>query len=128
MFTWIKEHKTILITILATVGIIFYLYACESKVKSLDGTNHLIDRQELQLQLNHFIDTAQLRFASLDRQDKIRAIILQNALVLIQGQPFNPIGIITAAAAVYGVSQGGQNITKVVKEKRKKRKVNNGES
>ncbi|GAH62920.1 unnamed protein product, partial [marine sediment metagenome] len=48
--------------------------------------------------------------------------------ILVQGQPFNPLGLITGVAAIYGLTQGSSNITKVVKNKVKKRKVNNGET
>ena len=126
MLAWIKKHKTVLITVLVCVGLLFYCYSCESKVCSLTDRTRMINRQELQLELDQFIGMAQLRMIDLDRQDKLRAVILQNALVLVQGQPFNPVGIISAIAAIYGITQGSCNITKVVKTVRNKRKANNG--
>ena len=125
MWKWIKEHKTLLIGILVCAGFLFYCYACESKVKSLDGSNKLVNRQELQLELDQFIGMAQLRMAALDQQDKLRAIILQNALILVQGQPFNPIGIITAIAAIYGAGQVSNKVAKGVKNARAKRYSHN---
>lgn len=123
---WLKKHTTTIIMVLTCVGFAFYCYACESKVRSLTDRNHLVNRQELQLELDQFISMAQFRMADLDRQDAFRAIVLQNALVLVQGQPLNPLGIITTIAAVYGVSQGvvvGKNAVKTAKAKRK---ANNG--
>ncbi|GAH22170.1 unnamed protein product, partial [marine sediment metagenome] len=35
--------------------------------------------------------------------------------ILVQGQPFNPIGCITGIAALYGIAQGTSNARKVVK-------------
>lgn len=126
MWLWIKEHLTLLLTILITAGMLFYLYACDVKTTSLTTPNKLVNRQELQLELDQIIGLAQLRMADLDKQEEFRAIILQNALVLVQGQPFNPFGLISAVAAIYGVSQAGRNVTKTVKTVRNKRKVNNG--
>ena len=125
MLEWFKKHATLLITILVTVGLVFYLVACEPKTISLRETNKKVNRQELQLELDQIIGLAQLRMVDLDRQEQLRAIILQNALVLVQGQPFNPVGLITAAAAIYGLTQGGKNISKVVASKHNKGKNNN---
>jgi len=122
MWEWVKEHKTILITILTCVAFTFYCYACEPKVRSLTDRDRLINRQELQLELDQFIGMAQLRIADLDKQEQLRAVILQNALILVQGQPLNPVGIITAVAAVFGAIQGGQKLTQGVKNAAAKRK------
>ena len=69
---------------------------------------------------------AQVRMVDLDKQDRLRAVILENALILVQGQPFNPVGILTGFAALYGLTKAGSNVTKVVKDTVNKRKVNNG--
>ena len=125
MWEWIKKHLPLLITVLVTVSILIFVYACEPKTQSLKREGILVSRQELQLELNSFMDLAQVRMADLDKQEQLRAIILQNALVLVQGQPFNPVGLLTAIAAIYGIAQGSTSITKAVKDKVKKRKANN---
>ena len=126
MVDWLKKHLSLIIVAIVGCGFMLYSEGCEPKVKSLIAPAQQVNRQELQLELDQIIGMAQLRMADLDKQEQFRAIILENALILVQGQPLNPIGIITAMAAVYGATQGGRNITKVVKEKREKRKVNNG--
>lgn len=118
---WIKKHSTLLITILTCIGFLFYCYACEPKVRSLVNINRFVNRQELQLELDQYIGMAQLRVADLDKQEALRAIILQNALVLVQGQPLNPVGILTAVAAVFGAMKGGQTIVQGAKNARAKR-------
>lgn len=118
---WIKKHLSMIVVGIIGLGFMFYSYGCEPKVKSLIHDQHRINRQELQLELDQLINMAQLRMADLDKQEQFRSIILQNALILVQGQPLNPVGIITAFAAVYGAMQGGRTITKVVKKTRDKR-------
>jgi len=125
MFAWLKKNWTLLAVGLFAVGLLTFGYACESRVRSLSDRTRMINRQELQLELDQLIGMSQLRMADLDKQDALRAVILQNALILVQGQPFNPIGIITAMAAIYGITQGGANITKVVKKKNNKKVGNN---
>ncbi|NVM23980.1 MAG: hypothetical protein HWN68_19650 [Desulfobacterales bacterium] len=126
MLEWIKKHGSVVITVVVTICLLIWLYGCEPKVRSLNDSERRVTRQELQLELNQLIGLAELRMLDLDRQERLRAIILQNALILVQGQPFNPVGLITAVAAVYGVSQAGGNVSKVVKVAREKRKVKNG--
>ena len=126
MVAWIKKHIPFLMTGLICIVFIIYCYGCEPKVRSLTNRTQLVNRQELQLELDQFITMAQLRMLDLDKQEELRAIVLQNALILVQGNPLNPLGIITALAAVYGIAQGGRNVKNVVKTVRKNRKVNNG--
>lgn len=126
MLVWLKRNVSIVVGVLVTIGFLFYAYSCEPKVASLLNTTKKVNRQELQLELDQLIGLAQLRMVDLDKQEQFRAIILENAVLLVQGQPINPVGIITGLAAIYGATQGGRNITKVVKEKRIKRKESNG--
>lgn len=126
MLEWIKKHSSIIITGLVIVGVLVYCYGCESKVRSLIDYTRYITRQELQLELDQLIGSAELRMMSLDKQDALRTIILQNAFILVQGLPLNPFGIITAIAAIYGVTQGTSKVTKVVKKARNKGNWNNG--
>ena len=126
MYEWIKKHSTSLTTVLVTIAITIFLTSCEPRVRSLDGTDKLVNRAELQLELDRYISIAALRMLDLEQQEQFRQLILQNALVLAAGQPFNPIGILTGIAGIYGVAQGTTNITKVVKTKLTKRKVKNG--
>jgi len=126
MYEWIKKHLPLLTTISVTIGILIFIYACEPKVQSLYREGTEVNRQELQLELDQFITLAQLRVADLDKQEQLRAVILQNALILVQGQPFNPVGLITGIAALYGITQGASNVGKVVKTAKAKRKANNG--
>ena len=125
MLLWIKKHIGTIIAGLVCIGFIFYAIACQPKTQSLKDRNVLVNRQELQLELDQFITMAQLRMADLDKQEELRSIVLENALILVQGQPFNPLGIITALAAIYGIKQGGSNVTRVIKTASEKRKGNN---
>ena len=115
-------------TILVTGGFVVYMWGCQVKTKSLTTPDKFVNRQELQLELDQVIGLAQLRMADLDQQEQFRAIILQNALILVQGQPFNAFGIISAVAALYGVTQAGSQVTRKVKSNISKRKANNGTS
>jgi len=126
MWEWIKKNHKAIITAIVSVVICFWLYACESQVKSLDGSNRLINRAELQLELDSFIYSAQLRMLSLDKQDALRAIVVENALIVMQGQPFNPVGLLTAVLGIYGTVHATSKVTRYAKNIKVTKKVNNG--
>lgn len=128
MLVWLKKYRSIILTGLITLFMLLYIYGCEPKTQSLVRSNVRINRQELQLELDQLIGLAQLRMIDLDKQEALRGIILQNAFILVQGQPFNPLGLITAMAAIYGVTQGGSKVTNAVKIARNKRKADNGKT
>ncbi len=126
MLSWLKKYWVFLAVVGFAVILTFFGYGCEPKVVSLNGGPKMVNRAELQLELEQIISTAQLRMLDLDKQEQLRGIILENALILVNGQPMNPVGIITAVAALYGFTQGGRNISKVVKTKRKNKGTENG--
>lgn len=126
MLSWLKKHSALIVSVLVTIGFFVFAYSCESKVESLNCGGVQVSRQELQLELDQFISLAQFRMADLDRQDQFKTLLLQNAMILVQGQPFNPAGMLTGLAAIYGIAQAGSNVGKTVNNIRKKRKVNNG--
>ncbi|GAI68960.1 unnamed protein product [marine sediment metagenome] len=126
MFEWIKKNQKMIITVLVSVALCIWLYSCESQVKSLDGSGQLVNRAELQLELDRFMGMAQVRMADLDKQDAFRALIIENSLLLVQGTPFNPVGLITAIAGIYGITHGASKVVRTVKKSQDKRKANNG--
>ncbi len=126
MIAFLKKHRNSIMIVLVTVGFLFYAYGCESKVESLNHDKKLVTRSELQLELEQLIGMAEIKFVDLDRQDALRTLILQNAIVLVQGQPFNPLGILTGIAALYGAGQMSNSVVKTVKNTVKKKRVNNG--
>ena len=126
MLDYLKKHRDSIMIALVTIGVIFYAYGCESKVKSLNHNDKLVTRGELQLELDQIIGMAKIKVADLDQQDALRTLILQNALILVQGQPFNPLGLLTGIAALYGAGQMSNSVVKTVKTQVKKRGINNG--
>lgn len=126
MVQWLKNHWPSLVALLFGVFMIYYGYGCESKTQSLNTHGKQVTRQELQMELETLMSLAQIRKLDLDRQDRIKTIILDNALILVEGNQVNPLGILTGILGLYGFTQGTKNVTEVVKKTVKKRKANNG--
>ena len=126
VWEWIKKHYLSLVTV-AIIGVLLaYGYGCEPKVPSLLDETVMVNRQELKLELDRILAIAEIKMSELERQEQLRALIFQNALILAQGQPLNPVGIITAIAALYGVTQGSKNAGNAIRKHREKRKANSG--
>lgn len=126
MLLWIRKNSSIIITFLISGGFALYCYGCEPTTTSLTRPQYKINRQELQLEFDQFIAMAKIRMLDLDKQEQFRAIILENALILVQGNAYNPMGIITGIAAIYGIVQGSNKVTKVVKTVKKRWDITNG--
>jgi len=110
MKEWLKKNwKTVLIGVTTVLLMLFYI-GCQARTHALLDPKRLVTRGELQIELNNVLATAELRMADLDKQEAIRSLILQNALVLASGGTLNPVGIISAIAAVYGIATAGQKV------------------
>jgi len=128
MLALLKEKWFIIVIVFVGLFLGVYMYGCEPKVASIINDGRYVNRRELQFELDKVINLAQLRMLDLDKQEQFRAIVLENALVLVQGQPLNPVGILTALAGLYGAGQLTNSGVKVVKTACKKRKANNGQT
>lgn len=115
MYSWIKKNFATVVIISITIASVIFLYSCESQTQSILNGSLRITRAELQLELNTVAELAKIRIIDLDRQDAFKAIFLENALVLVQGQPFNPVGLITAIFGVYGIKQTVHKVKKGLK-------------
>lgn len=124
MLNWIKTKSDLILIVVVTVLFGLFAYACEPKQPSLLNKGVRVTRAELQHELNQLVALAEIRMASFERQEKIRSLILQNALMLTQGQPFNPIGILTGIASIYGITQATKKTTGAIKHARAKRNNN----
>lgn len=124
MLEWFKAHKTALIGYSICVGVLLYIYACEPKTRSLTNNGVMVTEPELQAELDHFIATAEIRFASIERQRKLRQLVLTNAMIVVEGQPFNPVGLITGILALYGTAQAAKNTKGAIQNVRTKHKPN----
>jgi len=109
-----------------SVSLCIWLYACESKVKSLVEPTRLVNRAELQLELDRFMGMAEIRMLELDKQDAFRTLIIQNSLSLAEGTPFNPVALITGILGIYGFAHATSKTSKAVVKSIQKQGVKSG--
>jgi hypothetical protein len=105
------------ISIAAALVVIFgvWFYGCESTVRSLNDPNVKVTRTELQGEINAYLATAQSKMRTLDEQDAIRKVILDNASIIAASGSFNPIGAINALISILAIGSAVDSRNKVAK-------------
>jgi len=63
----------------------------------------LITREELSAELTYIASIAEKRFADLDRQDELRKMISEQAVIIAAGGSVNPAGVISLLMGIMGV-------------------------
>ncbi|GAF86828.1 unnamed protein product [marine sediment metagenome] len=124
MYEWLKKNTRVLIVYGVIIGSMVYLYSCESTVRSMENGKRFVTRPELQIEINTYLDRVDIKFASLDRQDRLRQIVVNNAMLIAQGSELNPVGILTGLLSIYGIQQVAKNTTGAIKNARNKRTNN----
>lgn len=100
---WFGEYWAWWITLNLCSFILLFAYGCEPKTKSLTTPDRKVTRAELQTELGLILARAESGTEDLDRQDKIRNLIFENAVFIAQGNQVNPIGVVTSVLALLGI-------------------------
>lgn len=66
----------------------------------------MINRAELQLELDYLIGQAQVKFLALDKQDEIKQTLLDAANVISSTGQINPSGLLNITATIVAISFG----------------------
>jgi len=120
MIEKIKEKWLLYLIFALGNAAIFFAMGCPSKVISLtDGTKR-VTRAELQIELDHFIASAQMKLGQLDKQDELRDLVLKNAFIMVETGTFNPIALTTALFALYGIGNAANQTKNGIKKIKKK--------
>lgn len=103
---WLNDNHWYIVALAVIAGLFLWTYGCESKVKSLIDPSSMVNRGELQVEIEYVAGIAKTRVADLDKQDEIKQALF-DALVLVgQGGQINTLGIVNLAATIAAVSWG----------------------
>lgn len=125
MFEWSKKNWLCILCLTFGLFLIFYGQGCESRVPSLLDPSRKVTRSVLDLELRQLVDLAALRKISLDRQDRLKRLVAENAIILLEGSPANPLGILTGIFGLYGLGKVTKNVSTVVKNGIARKKAEN---
>lgn len=124
MILWTKIKSTIrdkwplILSLNICIFLLWYAYGCEPTTASLIDRNEQVTSAELTSELDFLLAKAETRFQDLYRKQKIRDLILQQSIIIAEGQPLNPVGVITSLLAIFGVGAGVDDI-RLRKERKK---------
>lgn len=120
---WFGEYWAWWITLNLCSIILLYAYGCEPKTASLISANKKVTRIELQTELELFLARARVGRKDLDRQEQIRDMIFNQALVIAQGNQVNPLGVLTSILAILGIGATADDI-RLRRERKKQPTLN----
>lgn len=78
----------------------FWLYGCESHVKSIIEPDKEVTRAELENEVNNIMAIAQTKLIDLDKQDEVRQLILDKAALFATTGTFNPTGLLNLLISI----------------------------
>lgn len=100
---WFGEYWAFATSFFIIMLVLLYAYGCEPKTKSLTTPSVKVTREELQTELELFLARARAGEKDLVRQEQIRDMIFNQALVIAQGNQVNPLGVLTSILAILGI-------------------------
>lgn len=107
---YIKKNIQWIISVNVAIFVITYAYGCEAKTQSLIYPDKKVPISEIVTELELLERKATIAFADLERQDRIRDIVLNQSLIIAQGGAVNPIGVIMSVMAILGLGVGADDI------------------
>lgn len=102
MKTWLKQNLSEIIAIAPVCLIVLFAYGCEPKARSILHPGRMVTRGELTAEMENYLALTELRFENLDKQEKFRQLLFEQAVLLGTGGQINPIGLLTTLMSIIG--------------------------
>jgi len=112
IWAFIRHNSGIVIGCVLCTAILLWCYGCESKVVSITNPPRLVPRTELELEVEHFLKTAEIRFKDLDQQDEFKRAIFAVAMKFMSEGKVNPIAIALTLGNLLGIGAIVDNVRK----------------
>lgn len=96
---------------IATI-VLIWTYGCESQVTSILYAPGLVNRGQLQIEVDTFIAQAELKFADLNRQDQVKSTLFETALTFMEGGNVNPAAVAIVIGNILGLGAVIDNVRK----------------
>lgn len=105
----IKHYQASVISIVVSSIAVIWVYGCSSTVPSIVNPPDRLTRIGLQGEVDAFLAKAELRFDTLDQQDKLKSTVFNAAISYAQGGTVNPVGIAITLAGILGIGAAVDN-------------------
>ncbi len=118
--TFLNHERYQVLAIFGILILLIWFFGCQSKVASLQNPSLRISREELQAEVQGIIDQADIRFAQLDKEDELRQLLIDQALLWTKTGTINPVGLVMPILTILGAGATVDNV-----RRRKVEKANN---
>lgn len=112
LLSLVRNETGQLICLVIAGLVILWAYGCESVVTSLRDNGKMVTRDELDLELQTYLATAEIRFRQLDRQDSFKRILFEKTAAFAKTGEINPFGLLSTLFAILGVGAIADNVRK----------------
>lgn len=112
VWSFVRHNSGIVIGIIIAIIVLCWTYGCESKVVSIHNPPALVNRAMLELEVDHFLKQAEIRFTELDQADEFKRTIFAMAIEFMQGGEVNPVAIAITIGNIIGLGAIIDNVRK----------------
>jgi len=103
LWAFIRHNSGIVIGSILAVCVLVWTYGCESQVTSIVNPTILVNRGQLQIEVDTFIAKAELRFLDLNKQDEVKSTLFNTAIDFMQGGNVNPAAVALVIGNILGL-------------------------
>lgn len=112
IWKFIRHNQGMFIGGILALVVLVWTYGCESQVTSILYAPDLVNRGQLQIEVDTFIAQAELKFAALDRQDQVKSTLFDTALTFMEGGNVNPAAVAIVIGNILGLGAVIDNVRK----------------
>ena len=112
LWSFIRHNQGMFIGGAIAIAVLVWTYGCESQVTSILYAPDLVNRGQLQIEVDTFVAQAELKFANLDRQDQVRSTLFETALTFMEGGNVNPAAVAIVIGNILGLGAVIDNVRK----------------
>lgn len=112
LWAFIRHQQGIVLSTLIASSILMWVYGCPSTVVSIHNPPEQVTRGELEVEVDHFLRSAELRFADLNKQDEFKRTIFAAAMEFMSEGKINPVAIVITLGNILGLGAVVDNVRK----------------
>lgn len=110
--TLLNHERYQVVSVVFCVLLLVWGLCCQSTTQSVIDPTQQLNRGELDAEVTNFMNTAEVRYRDLDRQDEFKRQVLERVSLWTSTGTFNLAGLIPLIASVLGVGALTDNVRK----------------
>lgn len=112
IWKFIRHNQGMAVGIIIAITVLIWTYGCESQVTSILYAPDLVNRGQLQIEVDTFVAQAELKFLDLDKQDQVKSTLFNVALTFMEGGAVNPAAVAIVIGNILGLGAVIDNVRK----------------